>query len=103
MCLPAWADTRSDSNELAVQREAISRTLEQPLRTHLLKKGYTPRNAAIAGDTLLDAYARCLANTPHADVDSEPEVTCFRLGEATVSAYKSSCLTNSLDDVAAIP
>ena len=103
MSLPAWAQVPSNSDELAIQRHVLSKTLEQQLRTHLLKKGYTPRNAAIAADSLLDAYALCLANIPRADSGSEPEVTSFRLGEAKVSAYKSPCLTDFLGDVAGIP
>ena len=99
----AWAQTSSDSDGLAIQRDALSKTLEQPLRTHLLKKGYTPRNAAIAADSLLDMYAQCLANKPQTNLDSEPEVTYFRLGESKVSAYKSPCLTEFLNDVASIP
>jgi hypothetical protein len=103
MSLSAWANTPSDSDELAIQRDALSKALEQPLRTHLLKKGYTPRNAAIAADRLLDTYAQCLANTPHTDFAAEPEVTNFLLGEANVSAYKSPCLADFLNDVAGIP
>ena len=103
MSLPTWAQTPSYSDEFAIQRDALSKTLEQPLRTHLLKKRYTPRNAAIAANSLLDMYARCLANTPHTGLDSDPEVTNFRLGEAKVSAYKSPCLTEFLNDVAGIP
>ena len=103
MSLPTWAQTSSDPEELKIQRGAISETLEQPLRKYLLKKGYTPRNAAIAASSLLDAYARCLAESKHTSPDSEPEFTTFRLGEATVSAYKSPCLTDFLNDIADIP
>jgi hypothetical protein len=100
MSVSAWAQKPSDSDELAIQRDALSKTLEQPLRTHLLKRGYTLRNAAIAADSLLDIYARCLASKPQTNSDSEPEVTYFRLGEAMVSAYKSHCLNKFLTDVA---
>jgi len=103
MSLPTWAQTPSDSDEFAIQRDTLSKTLEQPLRTFLLKKGYTPRNAAIAASSMLDMYARCIAESPRTDADSEPEVTSFRLGEANVSAYKSPCLTQFLNDVAGIP
>ncbi len=103
MSLPTWAQTPSDSEEFTIQRDALSNTLEQPLRTFLLKRGYTPRNAAIAASSLLDMYARCLAESTHIDPDSEPEVTTFRLGEAIVSAYKSRCLTEFQNDVAGIP
>jgi len=103
MSLPAWAQTPRDSEELEIQRDALSKTLEHPLRTHLLKKAYTPRNAAIAADSLLDVYAKCLADQPQTDLDSEPDVTFFRLGEEKVSAYKSPCLTAFLNDVAGIP
>lgn len=98
----AWTQTVDDSDDLAIQRDALSKTLEQPLRTHLLKRGYTPRNAAIAASSLLDMYAQCLANTRRTDLRSEPEATSFRLGDAMVSAYKSPCLTDFLDDVAGI-
>ena len=103
MSLPTWAQAASDSNELAIQREALSKTLEQTLRTFLLKKGYTPRNAAIAAGSLLDTYAGCLAESPRANAGSEPEVTVFRLAETVVSAYKSPCLTQFVIDVANIP
>ena len=101
--LSTWAQTPSESDEFSIQRDALSETLEQPLRTHLLKKGYTPRNAAIAANNLLDMYARCLANVPRTDLDADPEVTFFRLAEAKVSAYKSRCLAGFLNDVAGIP
>ena len=103
MSLLAWTQTSSGSDELEIQRDALSKTLEQPLRTHLLRKGLTPRNAAIAVNSLLDMYAQCLASTPRTDQSSEPDVTSFRLGDAVVSAYKSPCLTDFLNDVAAIP
>ena len=101
--LSTWAQTPSDSDELAIQRDALSETLENPLRAHLLKKGYTPRNAAIAADSLLDMYARCLANTPRAELDSDAEITTFRLGDEKVFAYKSPCLAEFINDVASIP
>ena len=103
MSLSTWAQTPSDSEELAIQRDALSKSLEQPLRAFLLKKGYTPRNAAIAASSLLDVYARCLAESTHTDSDLEPEVKVFRLGEADFSAYKSPCLSQFLDDLAGIP
>ena len=103
MSLPAWAQESSFSDDFAIQRGALSETLEQPLRTHLLKRGYTPRNAAIATNNMLDLYARCLASAPRTDLKAEPEVTSFRLGESVASAYKSPCLTEFLDDVAGMP
>ena len=103
MSFQTWAQSPSDPDEFAIQRDALSKTLEQPLRTHLLKKGYTPRNAATAADSLLDMYARCLAELPRSDSESEPEVTLFRLGEADVAAYKSPCLTQFRNDIAGIP
>ena len=103
MLLPAWTQASSGSDDLAIQRDALSKTLEQPLRTHLLQKGYTPRNAEIATNSLLDKYARCVASTPRTDLSPEPEVTHFRLGATVVSAYESSCLNEFLNDVAGIP
>ena len=100
---PAWAQTPSDSEELTIQRDAFLKTLEQPLRTFLMKKGYTPRNAARATSSLLDRYAQCLAESPHPDPDSETEVMSFWLGNAAVSAYKSPCLTEFLNEVAGMP
>ena len=100
---PAWAQTPSDSDEPAIQRDTLLKTLEQPLRTFLLKKGYTPRNAAKATSSLLDRYAQCLAESPHPDPDSETEVASFWLGDAAVSAYKSPCLTEFLNEVAGMP
>ena len=103
MSLLAWMQTSNGSDDLAIQVDAFSEVLEQPLRTHLVKKGYTPRNAAIAADSLLDTYAHCLAGTARTDMDSEPEATSFRLGDSVVLAYKSLCLTDFLDDVAGLP
>ena len=103
MSLLAWVQISSGSDDLAIQREALSKALEQPLRTHLLKKGYAPRNAAIAANSLLDMYAQCLASAPRMDSSTEPEVTNIRLGDAVVAAYKSPCLTEFFDDVARIP
>ena len=103
MSLSTSAQVSGESDVFSIQRDALSQTLEQPLRTHLLKKGYTPRNAAIAANNLLDMYARCLANAPHTDLGSDPEVALFQLGETKVSAYKSLCLTEFLNDVASIP
>ena len=103
MSPPAWTQTVNDANDLAIQRDALSKTLEEPLRTYLLKRGYTPRNAAIAASSLLDIYAQCLVSTPRSDFSSEPEATSFGLGDAVVSAYKSPCLTDFLDDVADVP
>ena len=93
----------SGSDELATQREVLAASLEQPLREQLVKHGYTPRNAAMAASSLLDAYAQCLANTQSTDTDSEPEVTTIRLGGTVVSAYKSHCLTKFLNGVAGLP
>ena len=103
MSLPTWAQSPSDPDEFAIQRDALSKTLEQPLRTHLLKKGYTPRNAAKAAASLLDMYALCLAKSPRFDSESEPEVAIFRLGETDVSAYRSPCLKKFRNDIAGIP
>ncbi len=101
--LPTWTQTPSESDQFSSQRVALSKTLEQPLRTQLLKKGYTPRNAAIAADNLLNKYARCLADVPRTHLGSDPEVIFFQLGEAKVSAYKSPCLAGFLSDVDGIP
>lgn len=103
MSLLAWMQTSSGSDDLTIQREALSEAFEQPLRTQLLKKGYTPRNATIAANSLLDMYARCLASTQSTDLSTEPEVTNIRIGDAVIAAYKSPCLTKFLNDVAGIP
>ena len=98
----ALAQVSSELDDFAIQRNALSRTLEEPLRTHLLKNGYTPRNAAIAANSLLDTYAQCLANTENSDEKSEPEITTVRLGEVVVAAYESPCLAEFLNNVAGI-
>ena len=102
MSLLTWMNTSIGSDDLATQRDALSQAFEEPLRAHLLKKGYTPRNAAIATDSLLDTYAQCLADTPRTDLSAEPDVTSFRLGDAVVSAYKSPCLNEFIRDVAGL-
>lgn len=97
--LLAWMHANG-SDDLAIQREALAESLEMPLRTHLLKKGYTPRNAATAASSLLDKYAQCLASSQNTDMDTEPEVTTVRLGDAVIAVYESQCLTTFLDTVA---
>ena len=86
-----------------MQREALADSLEQPLRAELVKNGYSPRNAAIAANSLLDMYAQCLASTQKTNMESESEVTHVRLGDLTVAVYKSDCLTEFLNTVADIP
>lgn len=103
MSLLAWMNTSSGSDDLATQRDALSKAFEEPLRAHLLKQGYTPRNAAIATNSLLDTYARCLADTHRTDLSAEPDVTSFQLGDAVVSAYKSPCLSEFIKGVAGLP
>jgi hypothetical protein len=102
MSLLAWMHANG-SDVLTVQREALAESLELPLRAQLVKNGYTPRNAAMAASSLLDKYAQCLATTQSTDMDSEPEVSTVRLGDAVVTAYKSHCLTKFLDTVAHLP
>ena len=103
MSLLAWMQASNGSDDLTVQREALSETLENPLRTQLLKKGYTPRNATIAANSLLDMYAQCLASTQSTNSNSEPEVTTVRLGDAVIVVYESPCLTEFLNNVSDIP
>lgn len=100
--LSTWAQVPGESDELSIQRDSLSSTLEQPLRTHLLRNGLTPRNATIAASNLIDSYARCLASTPPTDSPTEPELTFFRIGDASVAAYKSPCLNEFLADIAGI-
>ncbi len=91
------------SDDLKIQREALSEAFEQTLRTQLLKKGYTHRNAAIAANGLIDMYAHCLVSKQNETLNSEPEVTAVRLGDAVVVAYKSPCLTEFLNNFAGLP
>lgn len=100
--LLAWTHAIG-SDELAIQREALAESLEQPLRAELVKNGYTPRNAATAARSLLDMYAQCLASTQNTNKDSESEVTNIRLGDLTIAVYESGCLTEFLNNVAGLP
>ncbi len=102
MSLLAWTHANGN-DELVAQREALGESLEQPLRAELVKNGYSPRNAAIAADSLLDLYAECLASAESTNTDSEPEVTYFPLGDELVAVYKSDCLTKFQNDLAELP
>ena len=103
MSLLTRMNTSSGSDDLTTQRDALSKAFEEPLRVHLLMKGYTPRNAAIATNSLLDTYAQCLADTPRTDLSAEPDVMSFWLGDAVVSAYKSPCVSEFIKDVGGLP
>ena len=103
MSLLAWMQASVGSDDLKIQREALSEALEQTLLTQLLKKGYTPRNAAIAANGLIDMYAHCLVSKQNETLNSEPEVTAGWLGDEVVVAYKSPCLTEFLNNFAGLP
>jgi len=91
------------SDDLTIQREALSEAFEQTLHTQLLKKGYTPRNAAITTNGLIDMYSHCLVGKQNENLNSEPEVKAVRLGDAVVFAYKSPCLKEFLNNFAGLP
>lgn len=103
MSLLVWMQASVGSDELKTQREALTEAFDETLRTQLLKKGYTPRNAATAANGLIDMYARCLASKENGTLHSEPEVTAVQLGGAVVFAYKSPCLKEFLNNFADLP
>lgn len=98
-----WMQASVGSDDLKIQREAISEAFGQTLLTQLLRKGYTARNAAIAANGLIDVYAHCLVSKQNETLNSEPEVAAVRLGDAVVVAYKSPCLREFLDNFVSLP
>lgn len=103
MSLLSWMETSSGSDDPADQKKVLIVAFERPLRVELLKKGYTPRNAAIASGSLLDEFARCLVSEQNANSSSESHTTTVRLGEAVIVTYESPCLTEFLSNVASLP
>ena len=96
------AQSARGSDDFSAQREVLNETLGYPLRTLLLHKGYTPRNADVAASNLLDLYAQCLVTEQDVDSDAEPELTTIRMGDAVIAVYRSPCLTEFLDNIRAL-
>jgi hypothetical protein len=105
LCMPllSWMESSAGTDDFAVQQDALIDTFEQPLRMELLKKGYTPRNAAIASGSLLDEFARCLVKENSANAGSESQITTIRLGGAVIVTYESPCLAEFMSNVASLP
>ncbi len=52
-----WSTGASGSEDREAQEETLS-AFEEPLRSELLSKGYSPKNAAITSHHLLDEFVR---------------------------------------------
>ncbi len=99
-----WRNISLRADELDYQQDAlILNSFEQPLRSELLMKGYTPRNAAIASQHLLEEFIRCWKSDRNAEPHSEPSTVVTQLGGKSIVTYQSPCLTEFLGNVESLP
>lgn len=99
-----WLQDSRGADDLDSQDETlILDSFELPLRNELLRKGYTPRNAAIAAQHLLDDLVKCWTNEQNTLSHSKPRTIVVQLGGATIVTYESPCLTEFLSNVRSLP
>lgn len=93
------ADTGQSPDETTL----IVDSFEEPLRIELLKKGYSPRNAAVTSQNLVRAFAECWISDRNKTSGSEQETVVVQLGGQTIVTYESPCLTEFLGDIEGLP
>jgi len=87
----------------ASQDALIMDSFEQPLLSELLKRGYTPRNAAIATQHLLEEFIRCWTSDRNAESHSEQSIVTVQLGGQRIVTYQSPCLSEFIGNVDSLP
>ena len=95
-----WQNISLRAVELDSQQdELIMDSFEQPLLSELLEKGYTPRNAAIASQHLLEEFVRCWKSDRNVESHSERSTVVVELGGRKIVTYESPCLTEFIGNV----
>ena len=97
-----WLTDSTGADDPDVQKEALS-AFAQPLLAELLRKGYSPRNAELATQHLLDDLARCWNSDRNISSTAEPKTVVVRLGGETIVTNDSVCLSEFLGIVEELP
>ena len=89
-----------DTAEVPDRDESMLRTaFEDPLRVELLRKGLTPRNAAIASQHLLDDLIECWERPRNVSAGTEEQTIAVRLGGKAIITHASPCIDDLLKTV----
>jgi hypothetical protein len=93
----------ADADQVPDQAGLIVASFEEPLRAELLKRGYSPRNAAVASRNLVERFAECWRSSSNKLPSSEQRAVVVQLGGKTIVTYESPCLSEFLSDVESLP
>ena len=94
------ADTETDVSETEVQ--VLRTSFEEPLQRELLRKGFSPRNAGIATQNILDNLVECWASDRNSVAGEEQETILVRLGGRVILTYPSPCIDDLLSTVSEV-
>ena len=91
------ADT--EDNLSAAEAEVLRTSFERPLQKELLGRGFSPRNADIATQNILENLVECWASDRNRIANEEQQTIVVRLGGSVITTYPSPCIDDLLATV----
>ena len=94
----------ADDSVDALERDKsiLRTTFKEPLQVELLKKGLTPRNAAIASQHVLDNLIECWTSERNVPAGTEERTIVVQLGGKAIVTHASPCIDDFLQTVGEI-
>ncbi len=100
----ASSESADNSIDVSEPEESILRTsFREPLQRELLRKGLSPRNAAIATQNIMDKLVNCWKSDRNTVTSQEQQTIVVRLGGRAIVTYPSPCIDDLLATVSEIP